>query len=522
MTTQVGKLTQRLKQGSLVSLIIPRFEDILFLAIFLAVIGLGPRLLNMDGDLGRHLTIGNYILDNLTIPTRDIFSHTMEGLQLTPHEWLAQVIFALSYRLAGLDGVVIICALLIATTFTLVYRQCMMQSNVLLMSLGMTILGVAAASLHWLARPHLFTLLFTVLWIGEMEYMRRNGSIRWWALPLLMLIWVNFHGAFIIGFVIWGAYLIDSLISSRNKQVIEESGPKVNLWLHKISPPGLLLVVGMVAFCITFANPAGWHIWETTFGFLGNRYLVSHTVEYLPPDFQTINTWPFLVMILASILLASLSSRRITIASALLLSAWTAMGLLSARNIPLYAVIAAPVLARLGSSILRDNERLNQFINFDSRLRMVDIKLNGYLWPMICVLLVVVVLVGGGNLDFNRSGNEFSSNVFPVEAINWLDKQPNIGPVFNYFPWGGYLLYRVWPEQQVFIDGQTDFYGESLTRQYEQVITLNDGWEEVFAQNQIKWVIMPQDSRLVKTLEQEPGWEMRYQDETAAILFMSP
>ena len=203
MTTQVGKLTQRLKQGSLVSLIIPRFEDILFLAIFLAVIGLGPRLLNMDGDLGRHLTIGNYILDNLTIPTRDIFSHTMEGLQLTPHEWLAQVIFALSYRLAGLDGIVIICALLIATTFTLVYRQCMMQSNVLLMSLGMTILGVAAASLHWLARPHLFTLLFTVLWIGEMEYMRRNGSIRWWALPLLMLIWVNSHGAFIIGFVIW-------------------------------------------------------------------------------------------------------------------------------------------------------------------------------------------------------------------------------------------------------------------------------------------------------------------------------
>jgi hypothetical protein len=179
-------------------------------------------------------------------------------------------------------------------------------------------------------------------------------------------------------------------------------------------------------------------------------------------------------------------------------------------------------LARIGSSILRDNERLNQIINFDSRLRMVDIKLNGYLWPMICVLLVVVVLVGGGNLDFNRSGNEFSSNVFPVKAINWLDKQPNIGPVFNYFPWGGYLLYRIWPEQQVFIDGQTDFYGESLTRQYEHVITLNGGWEEVLAQNQIKWVIMPQDSRLVKTLEQEPGWEMRYQDETAAILFMSP
>ena len=141
---------------------------------------------------------------------------------------------------------------------------------------------------------------------------------------------------------------------------------------------------------------------------------------------------------------------------------------------------------------------------------------------MICILLVVIVLIGGGSLDFNRTGNEFSPNVFPVEAINWMVKQPNVGPMFNYFPWGGYLLYRMWPEQQVYIDGQTDFYGESLTRQYEQVITLNDGWEGVLVENQIDWVIMPQDSRLVRALEEEPGWEMRYQDETAAILFMSP
>jgi hypothetical protein len=476
----------------------------------------------MDGDLGRHITIGNYILDSFTIPTRDIFSHTMQGFQLTPHEWLAQLVFALSYRLAGLDGVVIISALLIATTFTLVFKQCMKQSNMLLLSIGMTIFGVAAASLHWLARPHLFTLLFTVLWIGEMEYMRRTGRIRLWSLPLLMLIWVNLHGAFIIGFVIGGAYLIDSLISSSNKRMGMESGSRHYLWFKKISPPGLMFVVGVIAFFITFANPAGWHIWETTFGFLSSRYLVSHTVEYLPPDFQTISSWPFLVMILASILLGSLSSRRIPIASALLLSVWTAMSLLSARNIPIYAIIGAPIIARIGSAILRDNKKYHQVINLDARLRKVDVNLKGFLWPIMCILLVVIVLIGGGSLDFNRTGNEFSSNVFPVEAINWLVKQPNIGPMFNYFPWGGYLLYRMWPEQQVFIDGQTDFYGESLTRQYEQVITLNDGWDGVLVENQIEWVIMPQDSRLVSALEKEPGWELSYQDETAAILFMNP
>ncbi|MGB5844449.1 MAG: hypothetical protein WBG94_08405, partial [Anaerolineales bacterium] len=116
MSTLAANLSKWIKLGNWSRFLLPRQEDMLFLAIFVAVIGLGPRLLNMDGDLGRHLTIGNYILDELTIPTRDIFSHTMGGFQLTPHEWLAQVVFALSYRIGGLDGVVILCALVIAGT----------------------------------------------------------------------------------------------------------------------------------------------------------------------------------------------------------------------------------------------------------------------------------------------------------------------------------------------------------------------------------------------------------------------
>jgi hypothetical protein len=522
VTTGVGKLAHRFKQGSKINYLLPRFEDILFLAVFLSVIGLGPRLLNMDGDLGRHLTIGNYILDNLTIPTRDIFSHTMEGVQLTPHEWVGQVIFALSYRLAGLDGVVLVCALLLATTFTLVFRQSMQYSNLLLLSLGITILAAAAASLHWLARPHLFSLLFTVLWIGEMELMRRSGRIRWWSLPLLMFVWVNIHGAFIIGFVIWGAYLIDSFLSSWKNKDAGEFGAMKNIWQANFRLPRDLILIGLVLFCLSFANPAGWRIWETTVGFLGNRYLVSHTIEYLPPDFQAANSWPFLFMIIASILLASVNSRKITIASALLISAWTAMGLISARNIPVYAVIAAPIIARLGSSILEDKTKVHGLFNFDLRLRNVDLNLVGHLWPMVCVVLVGASLIGGVNLDFNRSGNEFSPEIFPVKAVNWLNEGPIAGQVFNYFPWGGYLLYRTWPEQRVFIDGQTDFYGESLTRQYEHVITLSDGWEEVLSRYKVNWVIMPQESQLVETLKSHPGWQMRYQDETAAILQLVP
>jgi hypothetical protein len=165
-----------------VNYLLPRISELFFLAIFLGVVMLGPRLFNIDGDLGRHITIGDYILDNRTIPTQDVFSHTMAGEPLTPHEWLAQVIFALAHRLLGLDGVVLFCALLIATTFTLCYRQCQQRSGLVLVSLGFAILAAATASLHWLARPHLFTLLFVVVWVGLLERMRQGDTRRWYLL----------------------------------------------------------------------------------------------------------------------------------------------------------------------------------------------------------------------------------------------------------------------------------------------------------------------------------------------------
>jgi hypothetical protein len=507
-----------LKEISWGNFILPRLEDILFLAIFMSVAGLGPRLLNMDGDLGRHITIGNFILDNLTIPTRDIFSHSMAGESLTPHEWLAQVLFAFSYRIGGLDGVVVFCALLIATTFTLTFRQCLIKSKIILISLALIILGAAAASIHWLTRPHLFTMLFTVLWVGELERWKQSGRWRWWVLTLLMLLWVNLHGAFIVGIMILGIYLIDSLFSNKRmaeKQDIQKFENDTNkvtvIQLREIFRAGFAVVL------VTLINPVGWRIYDTTIGFLKSRYLVSHTVEYLPPDFQQFSAWPFLAMLGLSILLLSLNRQRISIAPALLLTSWTVFGLISARNIAIYAVIAAPILAGIGSSPLMESEKFHAIKKFDARLALVDRNLFGYIWPLVSIILIVGILFSGVNLDFNKTGNAFSEDIFPVKAIDWVSEQPDMGSVFNYFPWGGYLLYRSWPQYQVFIDGQTDFYGEPLTREYEKVISLSQGWNEVLDKYKVQWIIMPGEALLVEALESHPNWIKKYQDANAAV-----
>jgi len=496
------------KQGSfsgISAILMPRLGEIIFIAIFLALIGLGPKLLNLDGDLGRHITLGNYIITSQSIPTRDVFSHTKLGDPLTPHEWFADVIFALVHRAAGLNGVVWITALVIGVSFWLVYKHSLNLSSMSLIALAGTILAAAASSLHWLARPHIFTILFTVIWTIELEKLRIGISKNWVVFPLIMMVWVNTHGAFIAGVLIWICYIVGYYIDHRDT------------W-EGIRP---YFLIGLSSLAVTIFNPDGLGIWKTSFGFLGNRYLVSHTAEYLPPDFQHSSTWPFLIMIVLSVIMLALTRKRLKMVHILLISGWTAMSLYSARNIPLYAVIVAPILVVESSDFIRGNPTsiiAEKFTAFQSRLVNVEKYLRGGFWSSLIILVILILFLKGFSLDFQNKGNLFLDDVFPVEAVDWIEENNIDGNGFNYFPWGGYLLYRIWPDKLVFIDGQTDFYGEMLTRQYEQVITVSPGWEIVLDQYDVDWVIMPIGSDLSTALKSTTEWGQIYRDEFSEII----
>ena len=497
------------KPPGIADVLIPRIGEILFIAIFIALIGLGPKLMNVDGDLGRHITLGDYIISSRSIPTRDVFSHTKLGDPLTPHEWLADVIFALAHRAAGLDGIVWITALLIGTVFWLVYKQSLNLSSMALLALAGTILAAAASSLHWLSRPHIFTILFTVIWTTELEKLRIGIRKNWMIFPLIMLIWVNTHGAFIAGILIWACYFTGLILD----QKFSWRGIKPYLW------------IGLSSLLVSLINPDGFGIWKTGFGFLGNRYLVSHTAEYLPPDFHQISTWPFLLLIVLSIGILAISNKKLNASHVLLVSGWTAMALYSARNIPLYAVIVVPILVTAGADYLQGNKLTGaseKFIALQSRLMDIEKSLKSGLWSGVVVVTVGLLLMRGSTLDFQNEGNKFFDDVFPVQAVDWIEEKQLEGEGFNYFPWGGYLLYRIWPEKLVFIDGQTDFYGEELTRKYEKVITVSLGWEDVLKEYQVSWVLMPTQSELIQHLLELGDWDKVYQDPFSTIMLLEP
>ena len=199
------------------------------------------------------------------------------------------------------------------------------------------------------------------------------------------------------------------------------------------------------------------------------------------------------------------------------------MSLYSARNIPLYAVVVAPILVVESADFIRGNPTsiiAEKFNAFQSRLVDVEKYLRGGFWSSLVILVILILLLNGFSLDFQNKGNQFLDDVFPVEAVDWIKEKNIDGNGFNYFPWGGYLLYRIWPDKLVFIDGQTDFYGEMLTRQYEQVITLSPGWEEVLREYQINWVLMPTQSKLVEHLQILEDWDTVYRDHVSTIMLL--
>ncbi|MFZ5855372.1 MAG: hypothetical protein ACOYZ6_00950 [Chloroflexota bacterium] len=485
----------------------PRLRDILFIAIFLGALLLGPRMLSLDSDLGRHLTLGGFMLEAHTIPTTDILSFTRDGEPRPPYEWLTQVLFASADTLLGLDGVILFCAVIIAAGFVILYNDAARRSQMPLTALLIVILAAGASSLHWLPRPHVMTFLLLALWLERLERVRRGDSIPLWQFPLLMLVWANAHGGFIFGMLAWLAYFGGWLFSVIARRVFSPTKQSLGFGDGR-----KLLFIGIASILASFITPSGWGNWKAV---LSNNspYILNRTVETMPADFSSAGTWPFALLIGMGIIIILATRKAQSASHIFLLGGFALLGLLMARNIPLFAIASAPILSEEVSKLL---ERIKRWKGIESNIAALESPLRGAVWPILLGLGIAVFL--GSRYQVQKEAlTRFDARVFPVAAADWLVQNPQSENMFNDFNWGGYLLYRLWPEQKVFLDSQTDFYGEALVQEYETAWTAAEGWDTVLDAYAVDWAILPVAAPLTARL-QETDWTVLYEDETAIIL----
>ena len=477
----------------------PRLPDIIFASVLLLALALGQQMLSLDSDLGRHLTLGNYMLDTRVIPTFDLLSHTRTGLSRPPYEWLSQVIFAFAHCLLGLDGVILLTSILIALTFTLIYQFTNHRSKSSLISLLFVFLAAGASSIHWLPRPHIFTFLFLAIWIELLERLTGNEPIKIYLFPVIMLFWANMHGGFIFGILAWMAYFAGWVWDRWNKKTDKLTDTK-------------LLVAGITSLFATVITPDFWRNWEAV---LNNRssFILNRTVETMRPNLADPAVLPFTLLMLLTILLFIVNWKTIKASHIFLLVGLGFMSLLMARNIPLFVVACTPILARLGAISL---SKFKAWKLVEERFSGFNAATNLSNWSIITSLLVIM-LISNFNIKNTRSFYEFDPVTVPVDAVNYLKENPQTGNMFNEFNWGGYILYQVWPEYNVFLDSQSDFYGEDLMREYDQIMNAKDDWQNLLQKHQIDWLIIPNKSPLASKVSNTTDWEIIYKDNISVI-----
>lgn len=483
----------------------PRLEYILLMGLFWSVAANGPKLLNFDGDLPRHLLVGRLIRETRSIPTTDMFSFRTQGFPSIPHEWLSQVIFSISNDLLGLSGVVLLTALLVTTVWAIVYREAAGRSRSLFITLFVTGLGMAVSMIHVLPRPHLFTYLFTALWIVTLERITDDKPHFWWLLPALMVLWVNLHGMFVLGIIIWGIYFVGSLLEIPHRN-----------WITS-TPLKSLLASGLLSFIATFLSPSGVHIWGAIASLGSNSYITSRIPEYQSANFHLPETWPFILLLILTLIGFARSTSKASWTHILLIAAFSALALYTSRMLPLFAIGVVPITARSLSEWFTQEFSQSRFIAIEKNFSVINSTSNGIIWFFLVIIAVVAAFSSGKAFDPANKGNVFDKQFFPVQAVTWLNANPQSGHMFNEFDWGGYLLLQLSPRQQIFMDGHTHIYGEALTREYETVQTLRDGWQEILSKYDVTWTILRPSEALTKALTAE-GWKTVYEDDTAIIL----
>jgi len=490
----------KLDMPTILKYIFPRLQDFVFITVLVLGVILGPRFFG-DGDPGRHIVIGEIIITEGYIPQADIFSHTRPGLPLTTTEWLSEVLYAAAHLFMGLDGVVLLAIILIAVTITLVFRETASRSGSYLAAFLFVFWMIAATLFHWLARPHLFSWLLTAVWTVAVPRLARGEKTLLWQFPLLMLVWVNLHGGFIVGFLILLAYL---------------AGWGLDRILDKENPPSpdvikRLSLVSIVSLLVSLLNPAGLRVWNNVIGHVGDKTLMALQIDWHSPDFHTPNAWPFMLLVISLIFALFIKKKRLDSGQALLCAGLAALAFYSTRNIPFFAIACFPVLGEA----LRDAGVLRKS---DGGISALQRELRGATWSILATVIVAFLLLTGKTLDTYKLGNTFNPISFPVDAVTWLEEHPQSGNVYNEFTWGGYVLYRLWPETKVFIDGQTDFYGADLTEEYLTVLNAQENWESILDKYGVEWVLIPRSVAIAGQLKLEAEWTFLYEDDIAVIM----
>jgi hypothetical protein len=488
-------------------------SNVFSLVLLLGLFGMTARPAT-DPDLWWHLRTGQWIVETGHVPHSDPFSFTRAGHPWVSHEWLSEVVFYELWKHGGPALLIIFSAIVTTAGFMLLYLRCLLCGAENYWAAAATVLGALASAPSWGVRPQMFTftlaslLLFLLEGGNKLESGNKKDRPRlllW--IPPLFLLWLNLHAGFALGLALLLAYAVG---------LIMETAAGNTPWQQ--ARPIILRVLLLLLACLALVplNPSGAQLYRYPFDTLRSSGMRSFIVEWFSPDFHDWLYRPFLlVWLLLLIALASSRSRpKGRVIVPLLLTSLAALD--AVRHIPIFILVAIPVIAA-ALPVARGSRAASSQVSKSARL---GAPISSWFRPSfnLAIVLLIAVLATVKWVSLARNQDAREAELFPQKAVAFLRAGDQPQRIFVYYDWGGYAIWKLYPEYRVFVDGRADLYGDDLLRQFKTAVQLRTGWRDVLDSWKVEAVLVPPSSALSQALLLDPRWHVAFVDSKAIIL----
>lgn len=488
-----------------------------------------------DPDFWWHLRAGKLIWETRAVPHADVFSATFAGREWVAHEWLSEVLMYLVHQSLGYAGLVVCFALVISAAMWIAYRRCAAAARHPYVAGFALLLGALAASPTWGARPQMFSFLFAAVFLALLDDYAAGRSRRavWWLVPLTAL-WANMHAGFALGLALVALTVVGLFLdcwssgdeSDESLGVGSDAGRSFDgsegrslgracdgqsLWRR------VRTLVSVFAACVLAValNPNGVRLYLYPFETLTSRAMMKYINEWFSPDFHEPMFQPLALLLFATFAAMVLSRVRVRPSSLLLLAATGYMALRSGRNVPFFALAAMPLLAEHAWKWLT-RQRWGAWLARPERSEASGAALKLALNVLMFVAApTALVLLRVGQVAARQSADEAQN--YPVAAVAFMRENHLPQPVFNEYGWGGYMIWNLYPDYRVYIDGRADVYGDEYLEEFLHTHDGVAGWRAPLERNGVRTVFVRPDVPLASLLRQDGGWRLAFEDKQAVI-----
>lgn len=480
----------------------PSLADFLFVSLIVWLFLAGPNgwlALLSDGDTGWHIRVGDWIRANGAVPRTDLFSFSKPDAPWYAWEWLAELLFSYLHSWAGLKGVVLFCGMLIPAYLLILFRHMLWRGSATLLALAMVLLISGSSAIHYLARPHLFTLLFLAvgLWVLDADQLRPSRRV-WWLVPMTLL-WANLHGGFLALIACLGAVAVGHLLSG-NKALMFRYG-----------------LLGALCLAVSAVNPYGIQLHLHIVQYLRSDWIKEVVDEFQSPRFRSEAMLYYEILLLAGAAACVGLARKGRWSDVLLILMWAHLSLGAVRHVPVFLIVAAPRIASefsdwwhafVGSSARNSIARTFDELSADLSARFS----RNSVWIALPIMLLIV-------LDSPISWpKQFPEKRFPVSFIEQNRSSIAGKRVLASDEWGDYLLYRFPGTQRVFFDGRSDFFGPEIGKDYLALMNGAPQWAEILEKYRFESALLPVSWPLHSHLKKDPNWHVVASDKEAVLL----